>query len=136
MLRDAECLGVKFGDGTAAALIRACIDAGDVESATRAYESCVNHHGVGPTTRMVNALLVGLARSGSWREAIRLVSDDVIGSETCEADDETVRLFSTAFEIGGEEEQAEVAKQMGMWLTGSDDALIAHLLERDSDEES
>jgi hypothetical protein len=66
-----------------------------------------------------------------------LVSDDVIGSETaCEADDETVRLFSTAFEIGGEEEQAEVAKQMGMWLTGSDDALIAHLLERDSDEES
>ena len=136
VLRDAECLGVKFGDGTAAALIRACIDAGDVESATRAYESCVNHHGVGPTTRMVNALLVGLARSGSWREAIRLVSDDVIGSETCEADDETVRLFSTAFEIGGEEEQAEVAKQMGMWLTGSDDALIAHLLERDSDEES
>ena len=32
--------------------------------------------------------------------------------------------------------QAEVAKQMGMWLTGSDDALIAHLLERDSAEES
>ena len=30
----------------------------------------------------------------------------------------------------------EVAKQMGMWLTGSDDALIAHLLERDSYEES
>ena len=137
VLKFAQSLGVEFGDGTAAALIRACIDAGDVESALGAYESCVNHHGVGPTTRMVNALLVGLARSGSWREAIRLVSDDVIGSETaCEADDETVRLFSTAFEIGGEEEQAEVAKQMGMWLTGSDDALIAHLLERDSDEES
>jgi hypothetical protein len=36
-----------------------------------------------------------------------------------------------AFEVGGEEEQAATARQMGLWLTDSDDALIQHLLERD-----
>ena len=97
----------------------------------------MNHHGVGPTTRMVNALLVGLARSGSWREAIRLVSDTTSSGRRL-ARLTTRRCGSSPphSRLEGEEEQAEVAKQMGMWLTGSDDALIAHLLERDSDEES
>jgi hypothetical protein len=84
-----------------------------------------------PTTALINAVLSGLARSASWREAIRLVSDDVIGSETVRADDALVAQFVRAFEVGGEEEQAATARQMGLWLTGSDDALIQHLLERD-----
>jgi len=42
-----------------------------------------------------------------------------------------VELFTRAFEVGGEEEQAATARQMGLWLTGSDDALIQHLLEQD-----
>jgi len=111
--------------------VRACSDAGESELAMRAYDDATKTHGIVPTTALINAVLSGLARSGSWREAIRLVSDDVIGSETVRADDALVAQFVRAFEVGGEEEQAATARQMGLWLMGSDDALIQHLLEKD-----
>ena len=59
------------------------------------------------------------------------MSDDVIARDDVQADDALVELFTRAFEVGGEEEQAATARQMGLWLTGSDDALIQHLLEQD-----
>ena len=102
-----------------------------METATRAYYGATREHGVRPTLALVNALLAGLARGGSWREAIRVVSDDVIARDDVQADDALVELFTRAFEVGGEEEQAATARQMGLWLTGSDDALIQHLLEQD-----
>jgi pentatricopeptide repeat protein len=124
-------LGVTVSESATATLVRACSDAGESELAMRAYDDATKTHGLVPTTALINAVLSGLARSGSWREAIRLVSDDVIGSETVRADDALVAQFVRAFEVGGEEEQAATARQMGLWLTGSDDALIQHLLERD-----
>ena len=124
-------LGVTVSESVTATLVRACSDAGESELAMRAYDDATKTHGIVPTTALINAVLSGLARSGSWREAIRLVSDDVIGSETVRADDALVAQFVRAFEVGGEEEQAATARQMGLWLTGSDDALIQHLLEKD-----
>ena len=124
-------LGVTVSESATATLVRACSDAGESELAMRAYDDATKTQGLVPTTALINAVLSGLARSGSWREAIRLVSDDVIGSETVRADDALVAQFVRAFEVGGEEEQAATARQMGLWLTGSDDALIQHLLERD-----
>jgi hypothetical protein len=81
----------------------------------------------------VKALLAGLARRGSWREAIRLVSDDVAtGPEGgVVADAELVELFAAALERGGEVVQAEQARTMGLWLTDSDDALVQYLLKED-----
>ena len=128
---EARELGVTVSESATAALVRACSDAGESELAMRAYDDATKTHGLVPTTALINTVLSGLARSGSWREAIRLVSDDVIGSETVRADDSLVAQFVRAFEVGGEEEQAATARQMGLWLTGSDDALIQHLLERD-----
>lgn len=128
---DARRLGVVVDESACVALVRACVDAGDVETAARAYDEATREHGVRPTLALVNALLAGLARGGSWREAIRLVSDDVIARDDVRADDALVELFARAFEVGGEEEQAATARQMGLWLTGSDDALIQHLLEQD-----
>jgi hypothetical protein len=86
-----------------------------------------------PTLGLVKALLAGLARGGSWREAIRLVSDDVVtGPEGgVVADAELVELFAAALERGGEVEQAEQARTMGLWLTDSDDALVQYLLKED-----
>jgi hypothetical protein len=124
-------LGVTVSESVTATLVRACSDAGESELAMRAYDDATKTHGIVPTTALINAVLSGLARSGSWREAIRLVSDDVIGSETVRADDALVAQFVRAFEVGGEEEQAATARQMGLWLMGSDDALIQHLLEKD-----
>ena len=128
---EARELGVTVSESATAALVRVCSDAGESELAMRAYDDATKTHGLVPTTALINTVLSGLARSGSWREAIRLVSDDVIGSETVRADDSLVAQFVRAFEVGGEEEQAATARQMGLWLTGSDDALIQHLLERD-----
>ena len=124
-------LGATVSESATAVLVGACSDAGESELALRAYDDATKTHGVVPTTALINAVLSGLARSGSWREAIRLVSDDVIGSETVRADDALVAQFVRAFEVGGEEEQAATARQMGLWLTGSDDALIQHLLDED-----
>jgi pentatricopeptide repeat protein len=125
-------LGVEVSGRAVTALVRACADAGESELAMCAYDDATKDHGLQPTTKLVNAVLSGLARTGSWREAIRLVSDDVIGSETVVADETLVTNFVRAFERGGEPEQAATARQMGLWLTGSDDALIKHLLAQDA----
>jgi pentatricopeptide repeat protein len=124
-------LGIEIAESTVVLLIKSLVNAGDVEAATRAYDDAVKTHEMTPTLPMINALLAGLARSGSWREAIRLVSDDVIGSASVAADNKLIALFTEAFEVGGEEEQAKVAAQRGLWLTGSDDALVAHLIAED-----
>lgn len=151
-------LGVIITEATVITLIKACVNAGDVETAIEVYRDTTkgsvgggpgrgtlsesesdrlrDAHPLlegGPSLAMVNALLRGLARSGSWREAIGLVSDDVLGNEKIQADEQTVSLFAKAFEVGGEGEQAEVAHLMGIWMQGTDDALVAHLLEAEGE---
>ena len=120
-------------EATATLLVGACVHAGDADAARRAYDEATRRRGVAPTLRLVKALLAGLARRGSWREAIRLVSDDVAtGPEGgVVADAELVELFAAALERGGEVVQAEQARTMGLWLTDSDDALVQYLLKED-----
>jgi len=120
-------------EATATLLVRACVHAGDADAARRAYDEATRVRRVAPTLGLVKALLAGLARRGSWREAIRLVSDDVAtGPEGgVVADAELVELFAAALERGGEVEQAEQARTMGLWLTDSDDALVQYLLKED-----
>ena len=72
----------------------------DVETATRAYYEATREHGVRPTLALVNALLAGLARGGSWREAIRVVSDDVIARDDVQADDALVGTLHAAVRGG------------------------------------
>ena len=130
-LTAARELGVDVSELTVTTLVRLCADARESELAMTAYDDATKTFNLQPTTQLINACLSGLARTGSWREAIRLVSDDVIGSEFVKPNDELVKNFVRAFETGGEDEQAATARQMGLWLTGSDDALIKHLLEQD-----
>ena len=120
-------------EATATLLVRACVHAGDADAARRAYDEATRVRRVAPTLGLVKALLAGLARRGSWREAIRLVSDDVAtGPEGgVVADAELVELFAAALERGGEVVQAEQARTMGLWLTDSDDALVQYLLKED-----
>jgi len=138
----AVAMGVVVTEATVLSLITACVDAGDVERAVEVYHDATRggRGGAstppvlkgGPSLKLINALLRGLARSGSWQEAIRLVSDDVLSDGGIVADETTVSLFAKAFEVGGEEEQAKVAQLMGIWMQETDDALIAHLLEEDA----
>lgn len=132
-LEGGAALGVVISEATVVALIDAAVNAGDVETAMAVYRDATRGRGAvdddrgsapplldgGPSLAMVNALLRGLARSGSWQEAIRLVSDDVLGVENVWADEQTMSLFAEAFEVGGEVEQAKVARSMGIWLQGS-----------------
>lgn len=135
----AVAMGVVVTEATVLSLITACVDAGDVERAVEVYHDATRGGAStppvlkgGPSLKLINALLRGLARSGSWQEAIRLISDDVLSDRGIVADATTVSLFAKAFEVGGEDEQAKVAQLMGIWMQETDDALIAHLLEEDA----
>ena len=68
-----------------------------------------------------------------WKSSRRGDGDDVAtGPEGgVVADAELVELFAAALERGGEVEQAEQARTMGLWLTDSDDALVQYLLKED-----
>ena len=105
-------------EATATLLVRACVHAGDADAARRAYDEATRRRGVAPTLGLVKALLAGLARRGSWREAIRLVSDDVAtGPEGgVVADAELVELFAAALERGARWNRRN---RRGPWGSGS-----------------
>lgn len=124
--------GIKINPGAFIQTISVIKVRNDGAGALTLYKAARGEFGLSPNERMLEELFDALGRAGMWKDALRVLSDDVL------VDDGALKSFSEpavahlvrALCEAGEFEQAVAALDMGRLLTGTPNDLASRRLER------
>ena len=122
MIRTGAELGVEIKAGIFIQCVAACKAHADGQGALMFYKAARDEYSIPPVTRLINELFDVLARGGMWKDALRVLSDDVldhVGDGERLADEDTVARLVRAFIVAGEVDQASAALELGKFLTKS-----------------